>query len=1087
MEVVRAAVDRPPAARAAFLAAACGADEDLRQAAAALLDAYDTRDTFLETPPLDGWDAASGRDPAAALVGQRLGPYRLEAVLGRGGMGVVYRACRADEQFDKQVAIKLVAPAPGLPVADLARRLRRERQVLAGLDHPNIARLLDGGATDDGLPYVVMEHVDGEPIDAYCDRRALSVASRLRLLASVCRAVQFAHQHLIVHRDLKPGNILVRPDGTPILLDFGIATALTPDAARALRLTLTGAGSGPLTAAYASPEQVRGEPITTASDVYGLGLVLYELLTGRPAHRLTTGHLPELERVVCRTDPPRPSLAVRQPIVLTEPGGEPRLVTADAVSATREGTPARLGRRLAGDVDAIALMALRKEPGQRYASAADLAADIERHLTGRPVRARGGARRYRAGKFLRRHLAGVLAAALVLLSLGGGLVATLWQAQVADAHRLRAERRADEGRRLSRSLMVEIYDEIAAVPGTTAARELLARRARDYLDTLASEAGDDLALLRELAAAYTRLGHVQGGVGVTNLGDTAGALASYRQALELRQRLSTAESADAADRRELAGLHWLIGDLLVRTGDLPGALTGHQQALAIRTALAEADPTAVDARLDLAASLTKLGEVQARTGDLAGALARHRHAVALLETAVTADLAGGRARLDLGLSHERIGELLGRMGDTAGALASQRQAVAVREAHAAVEPTSQPVQRALSSGYINLGHRLIRTGEMGAALQSFHRALTIREALASDGRDAQAQRDVNVVRSTLGDLLAVTGDTAGAVAMHRRTATSRETLAAADPANAQARRDLGVSSERLGDALVAAGDTAGALAAHRQALTVRQALVTSQDTRARRDLGGSHNRVGDLLLRTGDPAGARAHHQAALAIQEALTGDARDTDARLDLALSHDGLGDVLARTGDPAGALDHYHQALAIRSAQAAVDTQNAELQRDLSGSHHRVAAGLLLAGDQTGALTSHRQGLALRERLATAHPDDRRAQRDLAASLAAVGAGQARLGDTGAPATAERALALVEPLVAADPADALARRILSTAHESLGDGLTRAGDPVGALAAYRRAAALVAGLAAADPLNLDLRADQDRLRARLAPGGQG
>jgi len=384
----KGAAELPPEQRPDFLSRECP-DLDLRQEVASLLD-YSGEELAAAGEAIASAAAALGHEPNPdeRLIGARLGPYRVDAIAGHGGMGAVYRASRDDAEFHQQVAIKLVRAAAESP--STLRRFRQERQILARLSHPNIARLLDGGSTPEGVPYLVMEYIEGEPITAWCERQSLGVEERLRLFLRVCEGVDFAHRDLVVHRDLKPANILVTKDGTPKLLDFGIAKLLDPGAENEAA-TLTGLQV--MTPDYASPEQVRAEPVSTAADVYALGLILYELLTGKKAQQMS-GYTPDaIARVVCHMEPTAP--AVLKP-------------------------------QLAGDLDNIIRMAIRKEPERRYASAGDLARDIQRHLEGRPVIARPDTFTYRTAKFLRRNRIGVAAAALIATSLAGGLAMMYW-------------------------------------------------------------------------------------------------------------------------------------------------------------------------------------------------------------------------------------------------------------------------------------------------------------------------------------------------------------------------------------------------------------------------------------------------------------------------------------------------------------------------------------------------------------------------------------------------------------------------------------------------------------------------------------
>jgi serine/threonine protein kinase len=570
-DLAGAALDRPEAERRAFLAAACGADEALRAEVSSLLAAADeVRDSpFLENAVAltDGVATGTTSETVEALPpGCRVGPYEILEAIGHGGMGSVYRAVRADETYRQVVAVKVVRRGMETPAAQ--RRFREERQILAALEHPGIARLLDGGTTEDGLPYLVMEHVPGDPIDAYCDGGRLGVPERLRLFVKVCEAVHHAHRSLVVHRDLKPGNILVTPEGTPKLLDFGIARLLSPpDAATPADHTATSLRA--FTPQYASPEQVRGTPVTTSSDVYSLGVVLYELLAGSRPHEGGLAH--EMMAAICNVDPDRPSTCVARTKIRTT-GSATAEITPEAVSETRGLSPALLRRKLSGDLDTIVLKALRKAPTDRYASVEALADDVRRHLEGRPVQARPQTAGYRAGKFVRRNPGLVAASVLALAALLGGSVVSTRQARIARGERARAEKRFTDVRKLANSLIFELHDSIEDLPGATAARKLIVERALEYLDSLAEEAGEDLSLQRELADAYKRIGDLQGGPYTANLGDTPSALRSYERARSIRQALLASHPGEVSDLVGLAEASRLTADALRASSNPSGAL-----------------------------------------------------------------------------------------------------------------------------------------------------------------------------------------------------------------------------------------------------------------------------------------------------------------------------------------------------------------------------------------------------------------------------------------------------------------------------------------------------------------------------------
>ncbi|HEY6291581.1 MAG TPA: tetratricopeptide repeat protein, partial [Terriglobia bacterium] len=434
------ALDLEPSARPLFLDQACGGDTDLRLEVQSLLSSSERTLADLRHPV----DEAA-REIVQDKVGHRIGPYAVVKLLGEGGMGQVYLASRADEQYQRQVAIKLMHAGFGRS-SELLRRFRAERQILANLDHPNIARLLDGGITPEGSPYLVMEYIDGIAIDEYCRRYPFSTSERLQLFRTACAAVEYAHRNLVVHRDIKPGNILVTEEGIPKLLDFGIAKLLDPEKYdRTLASTV--ATERLMTPEYASPEQVRGEPVTTATDVYALGVLLYELLTGRPPFRLETASPLEAARIICEQEPLRPSTASR-----TNPSLTPL--------ETRE---------LRGDLDNIILKAMRKEPERRYPSVAQLSEDVRRYLKGYPVEAADRVWRYRAGKFVRRHKAAIAIAAMMAMAMVAFAIGMALLARRASQERLTAQREAQ--------FLTSIFQ--AATPDQARGKEVTARELLD--------------------------------------------------------------------------------------------------------------------------------------------------------------------------------------------------------------------------------------------------------------------------------------------------------------------------------------------------------------------------------------------------------------------------------------------------------------------------------------------------------------------------------------------------------------------------------------------------------------------------------
>jgi len=591
--------DLPAADREALLR---GADPEVRGEVEKLLAADGEQGDLVAQAVKEGETIFSAAAP------QRFGPWRVLGVLGEGGMGTVYLAFRDDGYFDKQVAIKCVRTGFS---TEAAERFRRERNILARLEHPNIARLIDGGETADGQAYLAMEYVQGEDILAFADKHKLDRTARLRLFLQVCAAVQYAHQHLIVHRDIKPANILVTADGTPKLLDFGIARLVDND----LAPTVTQFRA--FTPSYASPEQILGEPVMVASDIYSLAVLLYELLTSRRPYQLRTTTAGELERVICQ-NPPEP----------------PRVST---------------------DLDVIILMAMRKEPERRYRTVQELAGDIESCLAHRTLRARKDTLWYRTTRYLRRNAWGVAATVAILAALAIGMANSEYQRGIA-------ERRFQQVRKLANRFLFDFDREIRQVPGTTKARELVVSTALEYLDSLAREAKDP-GLRFELAQAYQKVGDVQGMTGLPNLGRPADALASYRKSIDLARTLHAAKPDDAGYARVLAMALQRISFLQIALGENGQALQSLDEGIRIAEAgIRGRDLQPADLRL-MANGYTYLGALQQQFGRAPEALSAAQNGIDWMRRYAQA-APGVRADSDL----VRAAGVVGRQQIVAGEL-----------------------------------------------------------------------------------------------------------------------------------------------------------------------------------------------------------------------------------------------------------------------------------------------------------------------------------------------------------------------------------------------------------------------------------
>jgi non-specific serine/threonine protein kinase/serine/threonine-protein kinase len=749
--------------RAAYLDQACTGDADLRQEVESLLSSASLAGSvFLGKPAAELAGIATDLVPATR-TGTRIGVYQILEEIGHGGMGEVYSAVRADGQYEKEVAVKIVRG--GFDSRAVLERFRNERQILASLDHPNIARLLDGGTTDDGTPYLVMELIRGKSIDQYCDQRQLSINDRLQLFVRVCRAVRYAHQRLVIHRDIKPSNILVTEEGVPKLLDFGIAKIL--DTAAQVEVTQL----RPMTPEYASPEQVRGEPITTATDVYSLGVVLYQLLTGHFPYSGDTSTPHALARAICETEAIRPSTVVVKPEIRRDKPSES--VSADELSRLRDMTPAKLRRRLRGDLDNIVLAALRKEPERRYTSVERFVDDLRRHREGLPVTATRGSWSYRAGKFVRRHKVSMAAAAVVALAILGGIAATVReariarrQAEIARDQRRRAEKRFNEVRKLANSLLFEVHDSIKDLPGSTPARKLLVTRALEYLDSLSQEAKGDASLQRELAAAYQRIGDVQGQPRQANLGDRVGAETSYRKSLTIREGLVAADPMNEELRRELVMGYGKLSDLLREKGDLAGAMENSGKQMATVEALFNADPTNVPNRVLFATYRMDHGYKQATIGgDREHGLENLQQGSILLEQLAAERPEDQYVHRILGLSYSRTAEILqGTESSRPEALSLYRKALAVKQALFSAHPNNADYERLVAYDQFEIGSLLKEMGELHQATTWDREALAGFQKLATaDPASPLYRQDIAQVSRDLGEILTRTGDSRHAV------------------------------------------------------------------------------------------------------------------------------------------------------------------------------------------------------------------------------------------------------------------------------------------------------------------------------------
>jgi non-specific serine/threonine protein kinase/serine/threonine-protein kinase len=888
------ALAEPEDGRAAWLERACGQDPALLSEVRFLLA------SFQGSAPEPG--ALAAQAEASPESPQQLGPYRLVRQLGEGGMGAVFLATRADAEFEKKVAVKLIRPGADSEV--LVARFLRERQILAGMEHPNIARLLDGG-TISGQPYLVMDYVEGQRLDRYCDEGRLSIRQRLELFRKVCAPVHYAHQNLVVHRDLKPTNILVGADGEPKLLDFGIATLLEADNRGA---DLTAAHGLLLTPQYASPEQLRGRRTTVASDVYSLGVILYQLLCGCHPFQADTGSMADLVAAVVKNDPPLPSmtgsLAAAAPADTSPDAAAPEPAN---VAECRGETPDRLRRILRGDLDGIVLKALAKEPADRYGSVEEFSADIGRYLEGRPVQAVEGTPAYRADKFVRRHKLGVAAAAALALSLMGGLAGVLYEAHLARVERVHAELRFNEARQLAHYLLFDLYGSVQKLPGATPVQAEMAERSMQYLDRLAAAKSADAGLRVETAEGYLRLGDVLGDPFQPNLGKTPDALESYRKAIALLGPLLAANPADRRARAAYARANQGVGGILTFGGKSREGVAALEAAVRDFERLLAAAPGDVPTLIRAGDAYELLARQLSTQGGLVGT-ERQGDVRADIDKALARYGAARRlAPDDVGIVHKialtyQVQGNITAVTDPGKAAGIYRRSLATLDQLPAAERESVETRKARASLLLNLGWVLGQTNDYKAAIATLEQARDIFDRRAElDREDKQALYSSTIAYRDLGIVYGYASNQPKAIENFRIAVAIFDRLLKVDPANETYRSVQADLQLRIGDALSETGHPEEAMASATAGLKTMCQLADEPGATA------STLRAAARCLMTTEVVPLRNCSRAlAYARKAAEMGNYKDS-------LALESLADAYWRNGDFAGARVALDRALAL------------------------------------------------------------------------------------------------------------------------------------------------------------------------------
>ncbi|MFZ1700294.1 MAG: protein kinase [Pyrinomonadaceae bacterium] len=812
------ALNRPADVRLEFLRDKCSGDQLLFDEVRSLLAASSETGNLIENNVIDLASKVGVTD--ADYTEQHFGNYRIIREIGSGGMGSVFLAERSDGEFSMQVALKLVRQS--IAGSDVIARFKRERQILANLNHPNIAVLHDGGVSEKGEPFLAMEYVDGDSLVEYAANNRLCVKDKLRLFLRVCSAVSYAHRNLVVHRDLKPSNILVTNTGEPKLLDFGLAKAFESD------LSTTQTGMRAFTPAYASPEQILGGNITTASDIYSLGVVFYELLAGCKPLNIDHKSFDEIISTINNVEPIPPSAVVDE--------------------NDREAS----NQMLRGDLDTIALTALRKEPERRFKTVEDLAEDIKRHLAGRPISARPNTAGYLAGKFIRRNKIAASAAFLIIASLVTGLVFSLWQAEQARQERDRAERRFQDVRQLSNSLLFEISPTIERLPGSIQARELLVKRALEYLDSLAAESRSDIGLQSELALAYEQVGNLQGNIDRPNLSDFAGAIQSFEKAKTIRMLLPL----NATDQFLLAQNLRITSSIRNRQNDIKGSLADAEQARSLFDGLLSANFDSPQFRLASIEAQFEHGQIYSYNNRYAEAIPRFRNA---LEALNGLDQEQPRARQLLAKGLAYLGNALSWDGQQTEAESEITTAIRVSEELGSQFPDDSEIQATLWQTY-NLASSIYEDARPTMSLELADRALaTAERASRRDDADSQAKYNLGRAYSRLGVISAKLNRISDAETNLRLSETILGSLIEREPKNTIYQRDLGKLYVRFGDTREKQDDPSGALSKYLASVAIFEELdeMDQLNTLAQRDLAQSLKSVGQMQIALGRPSEAK--------------------------------------------------------------------------------------------------------------------------------------------------------------------------------------------------------------------------------------
>lgn len=806
LDLCEQALDRSAHDREAFLSQACGSDAGLRRAVDSMLLAISDSAEFLE--------ASEAAGSSAPQVGQRIGVYELLREIGSGGMGQVFLAKRLDDQFEQQVAIKLVHG--NLLARELIERFNAERQILAALNHPYIAGLIDGGTTDSGIPYLVMEFVDGQPIDQYCDEHALSLEARIKLLQKIALAVQAAHQNLVVHRDLKPGNVLVTQDGIPKLLDFGIAKLIVTDASQHSHTTVF--GRQPLTPDYASPEQLLENRVTTVSDVYSLGVLAFELLVGERPYTLAGGSHTELAKAFGKLNVPS---AIERLDAIKDSQ------RVKAIAAARGLSVERLRRRLAGDLDVVLTKAIHRDESRRYESVAMFAEDLGRFIEGQPVAARPDSTAYRIQHFVRRNRLAVGASVAVLAALVVGLTTTTWAYLQAEKSRVLASQRFDDVRGLATAMMFDVFEEVEQVPGTKSALQKLAQTTQAYLERLANDESAELDVRLDAARGFARLARLLSDPALADPEQRVRAQAARVSATDLLSQLKAANPDSIQVWRTVARFRRDNAVEELESNNDPAAARAEvEQSLTASSNALQLDPDDVESHSLRLSAEVRLADTYkweteySRARDLADAAIERANRLA--------ESYDGDEGIMLAVADtwRFSGELSWFLDEFEVGVDHYQSAIDIYEEIAASYPTqSNPVLIETSDTIWSQANSLFDLGRLDEAIERYRRAEALTAVrVARDPDDRDAERTLNILKGSRAAALSRQDRGAEGTALILEVTNWFEQQAARDPQSPSAQRSLAVSYHMTADVHRDAGDQPSACRWYRQTLNQWQKI-----------------------------------------------------------------------------------------------------------------------------------------------------------------------------------------------------------------------------------------------------------------------